>query len=428
MNDFLKSGNELKRGSGAASGRPHPVAFAAGLFFLLAGSAYFWLQRSQPYGMPRTAPNSPTAVSSAFASPPLKEISGSFQKNQTITAALTGHGLPADLVLRLVKDCLPAFNLARISANRPYWLYFRPGGEFNDFRYAIDDRRYLTAYKQGDAFVPVIKDFVYETRVESVSGIIEGSLIGSIASKRELEMLALQFADIFMYDIDFYTDLKKGDAYRLLVEKKYGHGRFIKYGSILAAEFQNQGRTLRGFHYTDANGAQAYFAQDGKALKRSFLKSPLKFARVTSRFAGSRLHPILKIFRPHLGVDYAAPVGMPVQAVGSGVVKSAGIQGGSGRMVKLGHPGGYETLYLHLSKIAVKPRDRVSQGDVIGYVGSSGLSTGPHLDFRILQHGNYINPAKVIFPPNPPLAGSALEQFAQIRDSLQLRLNGIDIR
>lgn len=405
---------------------PRSVALVAGLGFLMVLASYLLLQRSQPYGMPRTYP---PARSAEVAAPPpaLKEISGTFRKNQTITEALTGQGLPAELVFRLVKEARPVFNLARVAANRSYWLYFRSDGDFNDFRYAIDDQRYLTVYRHQDGFVPVVKDFVYETRVEPVSGVIEDSLIGSMNSRREQEMLALQLADIFMYDIDFYADIKKGDSFRLLVEKKYDRDRFVKYGSIVAAEIQNQGKTYRGFRFTDTSGTQSYFSPAGDALKRSFLKSPLKFARVSSRFARSRFHPILKILRPHMGVDYAASIGTPVQAVGAGVVVAAGAQGDSGRMVKLRHAGGIETMYLHLSKIAVRTGARVGQGDTIGYVGSSGLSTGPHLDFRILSHGNFINPMKVIFPPNPPLSGADRDRFEPVRNELQSQLDRISL-
>jgi murein DD-endopeptidase MepM/ murein hydrolase activator NlpD len=423
---LLKPEMSERSAEGIGGSVPRPLAFAAGLGFLMVLAAYLLIQRSQPYGMPR--PLTAIRPANIVAPPPvLNEVSGTFRQNQTITDALTGHGLPSEQVLRMVKGARPVFNLARVSANRPYWLYFRQDGEFNDFRYAIDDQKYLTVYRHQGAFVPVVKEFVYETRVEPVSGVIEDSLIGCMTSRREHEMLALQLADIFMYDIDFYADIQKGDSFRLLVEKKYDHERFVKYGPIIAAEIQNQGRTYRGFRFTDENGAQAYFSAGGDALKRSFLKSPLKFAKVSSRFARSRFHPILKIFRPHMGVDYAASIGTAVQAVGAGVVVTAGSQGASGRMVKLRHPGGYETMYLHLSKIAVRAGDRIGQGDTIGYVGSSGLSTGPHLDFRILNHGTFINPMKVIFPPNPPLAGAQRDRFEPLRNDLQSQLDRISL-
>ena len=185
-------------------------------------------------------------------------------------------------------------------------------------------------------------------------------------------------------------------------------------------------RLLTGFRFEDENGKPAYYAPDGKALKRSFLKSPLRFARISSRFSPARLHPILRTVRPHLGVDYAAPIGTPVQAVGAGLVTSAGYSGNNGRMVRIRHTGGFETMYLHLSRIAVRSGARVSQGQVIGYVGSTGLSTGPHLDFRVLRHGKAINPLKVIFPPGAPVPQSEFENFAALRDKLNNELRITD--
>jgi murein DD-endopeptidase MepM/ murein hydrolase activator NlpD len=198
----------------------------------------------------------------------------------------------------------------------------------------------------------------------------------------------------------------------------------------LAAAIKNQQKLLTGFRFEDENGKPAYYAPDGKALKRSFLKSPLKFARITSGFSRARFHPILKVVRPHLGVDYAAPVGTPVQAVGAGVVVSAGQSGGSGKLVRIHHSGGYETMYLHLSRIAVKPGARVAQGAVVGYVGSSGLSTGPHLDFRVLRHGTAINPTKVIFPPGKPVSPAQFGRFAALRDKLndELRMTNEELQ
>ena len=246
----------------------------------------------------------------------------------------------------------------------------------------------------------------------------------------EKDQLALDLADIFGSDIDFHTDLQKGDSFRVLLEKKYLDGKFSKYGSILAADFVNQQKMLTGIRFEDENGKPAYYAPDGSSLKKSFLKSPLKFGRITSRFSMARRHPILKTVRPHLGVDYAAPIGTPVQSVAVGVVTGAGYSGGNGRMVRIRHSGGYETMYLHLSRIAVKSGARVAQGECIGSVGSSGLSTGPHLDFRIRQHGRAINPAKVIFPPGAPVSTAQFARFTALRDSLMddLRLRGDDAR
>jgi murein DD-endopeptidase MepM/ murein hydrolase activator NlpD len=368
----------------------------------------------------KPAPAGAPIVSATAAPLPLREIIDSFRPNQTITEALAQHGLSNSLINEIVDCARPAYNLAKVKASQLYSLCMTPEGKFRDFHYALDDKRYLTVYhdRTRDRLVSEIKDIKYDTQVESVAARIDASLFASIERIGEKDQLALDIAEIFSSDIDFNTDIQKGDSFHALVEKRYLNDELIGYGAILAASFSNRQKTFMGFRFDDENGKPAYYGPDGKSLKKSFLKSPLKFSRISSKFSNSRMHPVLRIVRPHLGVDYAAPSGTPVHAVGTGTVTSAGWNGGSGRMVKLRHSGGYETMYLHLSRIAVKPGARVSQGVVIGYVGSSGLSTGPHLDFRVYRHGKAINPLKVVSPPGAPIPSARLDQFAAIRDTL----------
>jgi murein DD-endopeptidase MepM/ murein hydrolase activator NlpD len=368
------------------------------------------------------------AVSPVPPVPEFRQVVGTFEPRQTITHALKEQGLSAELINQIIVAARPEYNLARVRAGQNYWICFTREGIFRDFRYPVDDERYLTVFHdvgQG-RLVPVMKSFPYETRVEPISAIIESSLFLTIRDIGEMDQLALDLADIFGSDIDFYTDIQKGDSFKVLIEKKYLDGQFTKYGEILAAAFKNDRKMLTGFRFEDENGKPAFYAPDGRALKRSFLKSPLRFTRISSRFSPARLHPITRTVRPHLGVDYAAPMGTPVQAVGAGMVTSAGFSGNNGRMVRILHAGGFETMYLHLSRIAVRSGARVSQGQVIGYVGSSGLSTGPHLDFRVLRHGKAINPLKVIFPPGAPIPRSEFESFAALRDKLNNELRITD--
>ncbi len=398
------------------------VAFVAAAVLL---APHFLPRKTPPVQLAASTLPVPVVTSPLPASQ-LREIVDKFKPNQTITAALMGHGLSVEEVSELVDAAKEVYNLAKVRVQQPYWLYLTPEGQVHDFRYPVDEEKYLTVYRdQDNRLVPVMKAFPYETHVEAVSGVIEDSLFMSMLDAGEQERLALDLADIFGSDIDFYTDIQKGDSYRLLVEKKYLNGEFRLYGAILAAEITNQNKRFSGFRFMDENGKPAYYGRDGKALKKSFLKSPLKFARITSRFSRARMHPILKIVRPHLGVDYAAPTGTPVQAVGAGTVISAGYNGGGGKTVRLRHAGSYETLYMHLSRIAVRSGARVAQGDVIGYVGATGLATGPHLDFRIWLHGKPLNPTKVIFPPAAPVAPSAFAKFALLRDNLGNRLEQI---
>lgn len=402
------------------------AAFLSLLFLAVCGAAayhVYWHLRGA--GGAQGLPEPRAILRQAAEKPILREVVGIFRKNENITEALVGQGLSLKEVQALVASAKSVYNLARVAAGRPYWLNFSADGSLHDLRYPVDEDRYLTVYRKGEEFVPELKNFAFETRIEPVSGAIRGSLFASVKDAGEQEQLALDLADIFTWDIDFYTEIQNGDAFRLIVEKKYVNGSFVRYGAILAAALQCQDRTLTGFRFHDENGKPGYYGPDGTALRKSFLKSPLKFGRITSGFSRARRHPILKIVRPHLGVDYAAPTGTPVVAVAAGRVQSAGYAGGGGKTVRLQHDRNYQTCYLHLSRIAVKAGRHVSQGQVIGYVGSTGLSTGPHLDFRVLQSGKYVNPARVVFPPAPPVAAGAFTRFAELRDSLRDRLDSL---
>jgi murein DD-endopeptidase MepM/ murein hydrolase activator NlpD len=397
------------------------ISFLLAVASLVAVVGYIILDRGQLPGWSRTR-SVTTIVAPAILQPSLKPLVGVFAKNHNIFNALLQNGLSRQEAHQLVETTRPVYNLAKITAGRPYWLYFTPEGQLHDFRYIVDDERYLTVYREGKDYVPLMKRFEYETRAAHVSGIIEDSLFLTVKRGGEQEQLAQDLADVFTWDVDFYTDVKKGDSFRILVEKKYLEGKFTKYGPILAASLTNQGKTHYGFRFADESGVAGYYTPDGRPLKRSFLKSPLKFARISSRFSRARLHPILKIVRPHMGIDYAAPIGTPVVAVAAGRVEFAGASAGSGKVVKMRHAQGYETIYLHLSRIAVRAGRSVSQGEIIGWVGATGLATGPHLDFRILQHGRFVNPTRVVFPPAPPLSSTALTRFSAVRDVLQKQL------
>jgi murein DD-endopeptidase MepM/ murein hydrolase activator NlpD len=230
--------------------------------------------------------------------------------------------------------------------------------------------------------------------------------------------VAMRLAQIFGYDLDFYTDPRKGDTFHIVIEKKkYRTGETAGYGRILAAEYDNGGRRYQALLFHDDQGHPAYYTADGKSLQKAFLRSPLKFAApVTSHFSKARFHPILKISRPHLGTDYGAPTGTPVQTIGAGKVEFAGRKGGDGNMVKIAHSQGYETMYLHLSRILVHVGEHVGIGKTIGLVGMTGLATGPHLDFRISQKGQFLNFERLGLPPSEPVSKKNWTAFASLRE------------
>ena len=244
-------------------------------------------------------------------------------------------------------------------------------------------------------------------------GTIKDSLYQS-AMDEEIDFeLALELADIFAWDIDFFVDLRPGDNYTFLYEQKYREGKLVGNGRITAAHFHNDSTHHLAFYYKVPGRAADYYDQQGKSLRKQFLKSPLRYSRISSGYSRRRLHPILKIYRPHPGIDYAAPVGTPVATVGDGRVIFKGWKNGYGRFIAIRHSNHFTTTYGHLSRYAAKVKvgSMVKQGEVIGYVGASGLANGPHLDFRMKKNGSFVNPLKMRFPAARPIPESHMEDF-----------------
>jgi murein DD-endopeptidase MepM/ murein hydrolase activator NlpD len=255
------------------------------------------------------------------------------------------------------------------------------------------------------------------------------SLIAAIEASGENVELAMDLADIFAGEVDFQTELQPGDSFRVLFEKAAREGQFANYGAILGAAISVNGRRLQAFRWTDPDTSKpAYYDENGRSLRRFFLKSPLKFEpRVTSRFSLHRLHPIDQIVKAHLGVDYGAPAGSPVVAVATGTVLSAAYSGGGGNTVHLRHAAGFETYYLHLSSFGpgIRAGAHVGQGQIIGRVGMTGSATGPHLDYRIRKGGVFVNPlaAHSRQAPGEPIPAAMLVSFTSARDELLARLS-----
>jgi murein DD-endopeptidase MepM/ murein hydrolase activator NlpD len=246
-------------------------------------------------------------------------------------------------------------------------------------------------------------------------GTIEDSLYRSAQEEGIDFDVAMGLAEIFAWDIDFYVDLRTGDHYSFLYERRFLDGVLFKNGRIMAAHFFNAGVHHRAYYYQVPGRKGDYYDAKGRSLRKQFLKSPLRYTRISSGFSKRRLHPILKIYRPHLGIDYAAPVGTPVQALGDGRVIYKGWKGGYGRFVAIRHNSRYTTTYAHLHRYAsgLKKGQTVKQGQIIGYVGASGLSTGPHLDFRMKRDGSFVNPLRLHFPAAKPIPSAQMVPFQQ---------------
>ncbi len=288
-----------------------------------------------------------------------------------------------------------------------------PSGALEELRVILDQRSELIFEANVDQISSSRIDREVTSEVVRLEGVVESSLFQAVNDAGGRPALAVEIADIFRWDVDFLRDLRQGDSFVAIVNVETIDGEFYRYGTVFAARFVNKDRTMNAVIFPDQDGRLGYYDLEGTPLRKMFLRSPLKFSRVTSRFSNSRFHPVLKKSMPHYGVDYGAPVGTPVHATADGVVTLAGKNGGGGNTVRLRHPNGYETNYLHLSRYGqgVRTGVRVTQGQVIGYVGSTGLSTGPHLDYRVRQNGGWINPLTISSPPVKPLEADRLQRF-----------------
>jgi len=269
--------------------------------------------------------------------------------------------------------------------------------------------------KRSQGYVALKEEVHLQRYLVRVAGEIRSSLFEAVNEMGEGDQLAISFADVLAWEIDFYKDVREGDRFKVVVEKIYKGDQFIQYGTIHAVEYACGERVTRGIRYQED-----YYDDKGNALRKAFLKAPLQFNRISSQFSRARRHPILGGLRPHYGIDYAAPTGTPIWAVADGTVVSVGWGGGFGKQVVLKHMNGYKTYYGHLSRYGpgIKRGVRVEQKQIVGYAGSTGLSTGPHLDYRMTKDGRFRNPLKEVFPNSYPIKKEDLEDFRKKEEEL----------
>jgi murein DD-endopeptidase MepM/ murein hydrolase activator NlpD len=387
----------------------------------------------------------PQASASALAAVQVQEqatrlIEARVPRNATLASLLRAHQVSDDIVHHFVETAKTRFDLRRLRADRPYRLQVGLDGAIREFTYQIDADKFLKVVGFDDKATPDalpeydVQVVPYEKHkaLMSVRGEISKetpSLIAAVNEAGESIGLALEFAKIFEGEVDFGNELQPGDSFEILFEKVVRQGEFGGYGDILAARFTTGGRSFEAFRYEVPGQKADFYDRDGRSMRRFFLKTPLKFEpRVTSGFSFRRVHPVLKTARAHRGVDYGAPSGAPVLSVASGTVVRAGWTGGGGNSVYLKHDNGYETRYLHFSRIApgLRAGMRVAQGELIGYVGSTGLSTGPHLHYELLKGGVHVNPLDEHrkLPPGQPIPAGALAAYVEHRDRQAYRFAG----
>ena len=300
--------------------------------------------------------------------PPLNETKETIKKGETLSDILSRQGFSPAEIHKLRTEVKPVYDLAKIKEGREIRLYTNQQKTITAIEYDINNDNYLHIQKIAGMYEATEKKLPYETQIHMIWGTIEDNLPNAISREGEKGTLAYELSEIFAWDVDFHIDLRKGDSFKILFEKKYLKAKFVGYGSVLAATFTNRGNTYQAYRYTYPDTKETdYFNKEGESLRKEFLKSPFKYTpRITSRFSYSRLHPVRKVYRPHYGVDYAAKVGTPVHSTADGTVLFTGWSGASGRMVRIRHKNNYETMYLHLRRYYVKKGDRVTGGQRIG--------------------------------------------------------------
>ncbi|MGH8719067.1 MAG: peptidoglycan DD-metalloendopeptidase family protein [Burkholderiales bacterium] len=321
--------------------------------------------------------------------------------------------------LRQSKEARPLY---RLRAGKTLQVKTSSSGELIALRHVLDSGELLSIERKDDRFQVVEVGAASKPHLTLASGVIETSLFAASDAANIPDAVAIQLAEIFSSDVDFHQDLRKGDSFAVAYEVFHLDGEPIRTGRVLAAEFVNDEDIYQAVYFEDSEERGGYYTPEGKNLRKAFLRSPLEFSRITSGFSRARFHPVLQTWRAHKGVDYAAPTGTRVRATADGVVKLAGWQTGYGNAVILEHQGKYSTLYGHLSRFAVRAGERVEQGEVIGYVGMTGLATGPHLHYEFLVGGQQQNPLRVATPSSPPITSQLKPAFDQKAASLAKRL------
>jgi len=365
------------------------------------------------------------AIATSAAASPRQILNRRIEPGQTLSRALSAAGVCGSQLERIISALEGVFDFRRSRVGDQLRISSIAGEiDWIDYRQSALDEWQVR--REGERFVAAKREMEVEKKVGVVELRIDSSLYEAALAAGEDARLPLALADVFAWDVDFYQDVRKGDRARAVVEKFLSKGRLMRYGEILAAVYQGQsvGRK-RAFRYQLPSGEIAYFQEDGRSTRRAFLRSPLKYANITSRF-GSRFHPVLQYVKAHNGVDYGAPIGTPVWAVADGLVTRAGSDESAGRHLCLRHFNSMESCYLHLSRFAagVRAGVRVQQKQVIAFTGNTGLTTGPHLHFALKRGGHFINPLAQKFPPAEPIPNSLREDFDQKIVPLLANLEG----
>lgn len=362
---------------------------------------------------PRSPSNS-KSPNPGYIKPKFRKVTDVVKAGDSLSELFERNDVGASILLRVLDVGPVARHLKRLHPGDRFEFSFNENDQLNTLRYPIDDENTLLIERTGDTFSAQTETHLLDREVNIAKGVINSSLFLTAQKAGLSNAMTMEFAGIFGWDVDFALDVREGDSFAVIYETLHRDGKKVRDGKILAAEFTNRGHTFRTAYYK-LNGRGEYFSENGKPLRKTFIRSPVDFARISSRFSLNRKHPILHKIRAHKGVDYAASKGTPIKSTGDGKVIFAGRKGGYGNTVIIKHGVKYTTLYAHLSRYAknIRAGKRLRQGQVIGYIGSSGLATGPHLHYEFRLNGVHRNPLTVKFPGVSPLPKKYMTDFKQ---------------
>lgn len=356
-------------------------------------------------------------------------VENELKSGDVLGEILLQQGLTYPQVNKIVENCKGKFNINSMRKGRKlYFLSHRQGQTPDYMVYEPSPYEYVLFNLKEPFAVEVVKRDV-KTEIIAASGVLETSFWQTLMDNGLSDQLADGMIDVLASSVDFYHQ-KQGDRFKVVFEQHYVEGEPVGTGKIIAAVYEREGKSFYAFNFEKEGEKTTYFDFDGRPARKAFLKSPLKYSRISSRYNLRRLHPILGYHKAHLGTDYAAPHGTPIMAVAEGTVTEAARRGGNGIYVKIRHDGIYSTQYLHMSGFArgIRPGTRVAQGQTIGYVGSTGLATGPHVCFRFWKNGREVDHLRLNLPQPEPIKGAVLEEFKVVRDSLIRMLDGVQYR
>lgn len=417
----------------AEAPRPEQVATVSGAANTPAPTTTAAAVRGVPLRNPAPAPFENLAQLVGNGVTPVPEASEwrniRVRSGQTLSNIFSNLGLPVGDSSAIVALGGSAAQLHRLRTGDTLNVRIN-NNQLDELTYALDETHTLDIRRKSTGFQAYTLTSSVEHRQMQAIGTIEDSLFADGHRANLSDRLILQVADIFNYDIDFAQDLQPGDRFTVVYDVLYKNGKKLRDGNVLAAEFVNQGHSYRAVRYVDGDGNSAYYTPEGQSMRKAFIRTPVDFARISSGFTLHRLHPVLNTIRAHKGVDYAAPIGTPVKATADGRVEFVGKRGGYGNLIVLKHWGPYETAYGHLSRFrsGLTSGSKVHQGDVIGYVGMTGLATGPHLHYEFRIDGIHQNPVTVALPRGNPIYGKQLAQFKSGTAPLVARLDNAKTR